>query len=54
MTATPDALASLAGRLTEPQDRETYAALVSYFDSLFRLVQLLGLLSLLGQRYQRR
>jgi hypothetical protein len=56
VTATPDTLASLAARLTEPQDRETYAALVSYFDSLppgdelFRLVQLLGLLSLLGQR----
>jgi hypothetical protein len=56
VTTTPDALASLAARLTEPQDRETYGALVSYFDSLppgdelFRLVQLLGLLSLLGQR----
>jgi hypothetical protein len=37
-------------------DRETYAALISYFDSLppgdelFQLAQLLGLLSLLGQR----
>jgi hypothetical protein len=56
VTATPDTLASLAARLTEPQDRETYAALISYFDSLppgdelFRLAQLLGLLSLLGQR----
>jgi hypothetical protein len=49
-------LADLVARLTEPEDRETYAALVSYFDSLppgdelFRLAQLLGLLSLLGQR----
>jgi len=49
-------LISLAARLTEAQDRETYAALVSYFDSLppgdelFRLAKLLGLLSLLGQR----
>ncbi|HWF48101.1 MAG TPA: hypothetical protein VG168_13920, partial [Bryobacteraceae bacterium] len=54
--ATPGALADLAARLTNPEDRETYAALVSYFDSLppgdelFRLAQLLGLLSLLGQR----
>ena len=52
----PDALSSLAGRLTEPQDRETYAALISYVnslppgDELFKVVQLLGLLSLLGQR----
>jgi len=49
-------LIGLASRLTEAQDRETYAALVSYFDSLppgdelFRLAKLLGLLSLLGQR----
>ena len=59
MTSTADARGSLIGlaaRLTEAQDRETYAALVSYFDSLppgdelFRLAQLLGLLSLLGQR----
>jgi hypothetical protein len=53
---TRDPLVSLVSRLTDPQDRETYAALISYFDSLppgdelFRLVQLLGLLSLLGQR----
>jgi len=52
----PDALYSLAGRLTEQQDRETYAALISYVnslppgDELFKVVQLLGLLSLLGQR----
>jgi hypothetical protein len=52
----PDALYSLAGRLTEEQDRETYAALISYVnslppgDELFKVVQLLGLLSLLGQR----
>lgn len=50
------ALAGLAARLTTPDDRETYAALISYFealppgDELFRLAQLLGLLSLLGQR----
>jgi hypothetical protein len=53
---TRGALADLVARLTEPKDRETYAALISYFDSLpagdelFRLAQLLGLLSLLGQR----
>jgi hypothetical protein len=53
---TPNALAGLAGRLTDPQDRETYAALISYVnslppgDELFRLMQLLGLLSLVGQR----
>ena len=47
---------SLAGRLTDPQDRETYAALISYVnslppgDELLRLVELLGLLSLVGQR----
>ena len=50
------ALAGLAARLTTPDDRETYAGLISYFESLppgdelFRLAQLLGLLSLLGQR----
>jgi len=49
------ALSSLAARLTEPEDRETYAALISYFNSLpehdemFRLVELLGLLALVGQ-----
>jgi hypothetical protein len=53
---TPNALAGLAGRLTDPQDRETYAALISYVnslppgDELSRLVQLLGLLSVIGQR----
>ncbi|HMJ21161.1 MAG TPA: hypothetical protein VK513_04610 [Terriglobales bacterium] len=52
----PDPLVSLAGRLTEPQDRETYAALISYIHSLppgdefRRLAELLGFLSLLGQR----
>lgn len=52
----PDSLVSLADHLTDPQDRETYAALISYFhslppgDELFRLAQLLGFLSLLGQR----
>ncbi len=50
------ALADLAARLTEPQDRETFAGLISYFDSLpagdelLQLAQFLGLLSLLGQR----
>jgi len=49
-------LAGLAARLTEAQDRETYAYLLSYFDSLpqddemFRLARLLGLLTLVGQR----
>jgi len=49
-------LASLAARLTESQDRETYAALISHVnalppgDELFKLVELLGLLSLFGQR----
>jgi hypothetical protein len=54
-SVTPGALADLVARLTESKDRETYAALISYFDSLppgdelFQLAQLLGLLSLLGQ-----
>jgi hypothetical protein len=49
-------LADLVARLTDPHDRETYAELVSYFDSLppddemFRLARLLGLLTLVGQR----
>ena len=51
-----DGLANLSARLTDPADRETYAALISYFhslpprDELFRLAELLGFLSLLGQR----
>jgi hypothetical protein len=55
-SVTRSALADLVARLTEPKDRDTYAALISYFDSLppgdelFQLAQLLGLLSLLGQR----
>ena len=46
----------MAGRLIDPQDRETYAALVSYVnslppgDELIRLMELLGLISLMGQR----
>jgi hypothetical protein len=50
------ALAGLVARLTDPHDRETYASLLSYFDSLpaddemFRLARLLGLLTLVGQR----
>jgi hypothetical protein len=53
---TKDPLVSLTAHLTDPQDRETYAALISYFqslppgDELSRLAQLLGFLSLLGQR----
>jgi len=49
-------LAGLSAHLTDPGDRETYAALISYFhslpprDELFRLAELLGFLSLLGQR----
>jgi hypothetical protein len=52
---TPNGLAALFGRLTDPTDRETYASLISFVDSLppgdelSRLVELLGLLSLLGQ-----
>ncbi len=55
-SASRSALQSLAARLTDQEDREAYAGLISYFDSLppndelFHLVQLLGLLSLLGQR----
>jgi hypothetical protein len=46
----------MAGRLIDPQDRQAYADLVSYFralppgDELFRLAQLLGFLSLVGER----
>jgi hypothetical protein len=49
-------LASLAGRLTDTKDRETYAALMSYLnslppgDELVRMAELFGLLSVLGQR----
>ena len=49
-------LADLAAKLTDPRDRETYAELIAYVrslppeDELFRLMELLGLLSLLGQR----
>jgi hypothetical protein len=49
-------LKSLAARLTEPSDREAYAALVSYVnslppgDELSRLAEMLGLVSLLSQR----
>lgn len=55
MTA-PSSIAGLAGRLSDPQDRETYAALISYVnslptgDELLRLVELLGLVSLVAQR----
>jgi hypothetical protein len=51
-----DSTLGLAGRLTNKQDRETYAALISYVNSLppgdefVRLAEMLGLLSLVGQR----
>ncbi len=54
--ATSNALAGLAGRLTDLEDRERYAAIVLYLQALppedeFRhLAELMGLLSLLGQR----
>ncbi len=54
--STTNALAGLAGRLTDPEDRERYAAIVLYLQALppedeFRhLAELLGLLSLAGQR----
>jgi hypothetical protein len=56
MSHSSSPLAGLVARLTDPHDRETYANLVSYFDSLppddemFRLAHLLGLLALVGQR----
>ena len=49
------ALASMASRLTDPGDRETYSNLISYVqrlppsDEFRQLVDLLGLLSILGQ-----
>jgi uncharacterized phage infection (PIP) family protein YhgE len=52
----PNVIASLADRLTNTRDRETYSALMCYLNRLppgdeFRqLAELLGLLSLLGQR----
>jgi chromosome segregation ATPase len=54
--STAQALTGLAARLTKPEDRETYSGLISYFhslpdhDELFHIAELLGLLSLLGQR----
>ncbi len=54
--ATTNALAGLAGRLTDPQDRERYAAILTYMqrlpeeDEFRRLAELLGLLALMGQR----
>ncbi len=56
VTTTPNVIAGLAGRLTNTQDRETYSALMCYLNRLppgdeFRqLAELLGLLSLVGQR----
>jgi hypothetical protein len=56
VTATQDSLRDLAAQLTDPRDRERYAALIAYFrslpahDELFHLAELLGFLSLLGQR----
>jgi hypothetical protein len=55
--ATPiEDMARLAGRLEQTQDREAYAALMTYLsslppgDELRRVAELMGLLSLLGQR----
>jgi hypothetical protein len=48
-------LVGLAARLTAPTDRETYAALLSYFDSLpadddmLKMAQLLGFVTLVGR-----
>ena len=57
MTASiPNKIAGLAGRLIDAQDREVYAELMCYLNSLppadefRRLAELLGLLSLMGQR----
>jgi len=56
VTTTPNVIAGLASRLTNTQDRETYSALMCYLNRLppgdeFRhLAELLGLLSLVGQR----
>ena len=53
--ATPDPLASLAQRLPDPQDREWYAQLVAYIqslppnDELVKVAQLFGFLTLLGR-----
>jgi hypothetical protein len=53
---TPGSVISLAGQLTDSKDRETYAALIAYINSLppgdefVRLAELLGLVSLVGQR----
>lgn len=55
-TTQSDPLASLAGRLIDPHDRERYASVISYVralppsDDFRQLAELLGLLSLLGQR----
>ena len=55
-TATSVALAGLAGRLTDSQDRERYTAILLYLQALppedeFRhLAEIMGLLALLGQR----
>jgi len=55
-TTAPNVISSLADRLTNTQDREAYSALMCYLNRLppsdeFRqLAELLGLLSLLGQR----
>ena len=51
----PDPLAGLASRLTDPDDREAYAAILSYVralpptDEFRQLADMLGFLSLLGQ-----
>jgi hypothetical protein len=51
----PGVLKDIAAKLTDPGDRETYGELIAYFSSLpehdemFRLAELLGLLTLVGQ-----
>jgi hypothetical protein len=53
--AKPNALSSLAAKLPDPQDREWFASLVSYVDSLspedefVKIAQLFGFLTLIGR-----
>jgi hypothetical protein len=53
--AKSDVLVSLAGQLSDPQNREAYAELVSYLkslspdDELVKVAQLLGFLTLMGR-----
>jgi hypothetical protein len=56
VTTTPTVIAGLASRLTNTRDRETYSELMCYLgrlppgDEFRQLAELLGLLSLVGQR----